>query len=536
MRSMKMSIMAGWKFSCANTTCIPFMTVGAANVRRCQMACLAQDRCLAASFQQSTSMCQLFFNSPNQQGNLVANAGTITMISKSETRTTTMMFPSETCMNTTGFTLATYMPYTTTTSANNGSSLWSFDNNTLDSRSDYNGVGINSPTYKTPGINGHGSALSVDASIGQYVSVSKYRNFTYTSFTIEMWFYLTELTSSAYGLFGQYYDTATDQSLHCKIYNDAMYFGFWGDDLQGSTAVQANTWYHAAFVFNYLTSTRTIYLNGILDTSGSSSYYQGVSGSIVIGKTEENPGIPYYFAGYIDEVSVVMREKQPNEILDDATLVTWNSFDNLPYSDSGSLNLNVKVSNLTSVSGRVNEAVRFSSNLSYYQMNGFVLLGISNYSYSIALWTRPSSTRGSVLVHLSTTADGNGWCVDLMGFSSSGQIIVTGWHSTSNVQIVGPILPANVWTHVVTTYSTTNALRLYINGTYYNSSSAFKYVASGTVNILTLGNPLQAVPFNGTGGCKSQSIVPNVYDGSIDEFGVYSRELSSYDICALANP
>ncbi|CAF0908001.1 unnamed protein product [Adineta steineri] len=62
------------------------------------------------------------------------------------------------------------------------------------------------------------------------------------------------------------------------------------------------------------------------------------------------------------------------------------------------------------------------------------------------------------------------------------------------------------------------------------------YKLRGTVNILTLGNPLQAVPFNGTGGCKSQSIVPNVYDGSIDEFGVYSRELSSYDICALANP
>ena len=63
-----------------------------------------------------------------------------------------------------------------------------------------------------------------------------------------------------------------------------------------------------------------------------------------------------------------MREKQSSEILDDATLVTWNSFDHLPYSDSGPLNLSVTVSHLTSVNGRVNQAIHFNSNFSYYQV------------------------------------------------------------------------------------------------------------------------------------------------------------------------
>lgn len=55
------------------------------------------------------------------------------------------------------------------------------------------------------------------------------------------------------------------------------------------------------------------------------------------------------------------------------------------------------------------------------------------------------------------------------------------------------------------------------------------YIASQQVNIITLGNPLD-------GNCSSQSIIPNVYFGGIDEFRIYSRELNSSDIFILANP
>ena len=63
-----------------------------------------------------------------------------------------------------------------------------------------------------------------------------------------------------------------------------------------------------------------------------------------------------------------MRAKQPSEILDDATLVTWNSFDAVPYSDSGPLNLSITTSDLTSASGRENQAISFNSSSSYYQV------------------------------------------------------------------------------------------------------------------------------------------------------------------------
>ena len=159
-----------------------------------------------------------------------------------------------------------------------------------------------------------------------------------------------------------------------------------------------------------------------------------------------------------------------------------------------------------------------------------------NYPYSVALWARPSSVGGAVLVHLSTQPDGNGWCVDLIGFSSIGQIVVNAWSSEVGLEIVGPILGANVWTHVVTTFSPTNGYRLYLNGTYYNSLSAFTYEGTDGVLIVTLGNDLQAIPFTGWSGCNSKSVVPVIFHGSIDEFGVYSQELNSSEISSLANP
>jgi hypothetical protein len=175
--------------------------------------------------------------------------------------------------------------------------LWSFDNNTLDSFSILNGISVNSASYRTPGINGYGSALSVNQTIGQYVNVPTYRNFSYRSFTVEMWFYWTDFTSDDYGLFGQYYAQTTDQSLHLIVRHYNLLMGFFGDDLTGSTNLQNNNWYHVAFVYDYPSLTQTIYLNGKLEGNRSSSPYQGLSGAIVIGKTEQVPGYPDYFSG-----------------------------------------------------------------------------------------------------------------------------------------------------------------------------------------------------------------------------------------------
>ena len=51
-------------------------------------------------------------------------------------------------------------------------------------------------------------------------------------------------------------------------WNLSFVFGvFFGDDLQGITRLQLDTWFHAAFVFDYPTRIQSIYINGILESN-----------------------------------------------------------------------------------------------------------------------------------------------------------------------------------------------------------------------------------------------------------------------------
>ncbi|UJR18131.1 hypothetical protein I4U23_005031 [Adineta vaga] len=107
-KSFAMSIMNGWQFQCATTTCLPYATATTSNIFQCQTSCLGHIQCKAASFHQSNSSCQLFDNMPNQNNSLESTIGTITMMVISGTRT-----PAE--PTTTSTTTSTPISTTTTT-------------------------------------------------------------------------------------------------------------------------------------------------------------------------------------------------------------------------------------------------------------------------------------------------------------------------------------------------------------------------------------------------------------------------------------
>ncbi|CAF4416899.1 unnamed protein product [Adineta steineri] len=87
--SMIMSLIPDSKFQCANTTCLPFINVITSNIRNCQVACLTQSQCKAATFHRSTSNCELFADISNQNGNMLADVDATSMNVISGTR-----FPS----------------------------------------------------------------------------------------------------------------------------------------------------------------------------------------------------------------------------------------------------------------------------------------------------------------------------------------------------------------------------------------------------------------------------------------------------------
>ena len=139
-------------------------------------------------------------------------------------------------------------------------------------------------------------------------------------------------------------------------------------------------------------------------------------------------------------------------------------------------------------------------------------------------------TGGSVILHVSSNTAGTGWCVAFLGLSSSGQLLAVGYDGSGTPQVTGPVLVVDRWVHVAETYSSTNGLRLYVNGVLVGQTAAYSYGASGVPMVVTLGQSLSGTY------CARASIGTGNFRGQIDEFSIYSRELSAADVTALANP
>ncbi|CAF3539403.1 unnamed protein product [Adineta steineri] len=241
----------------------------------------------------------------------------------------------------------------------NGSySFWPMENNAVDIISGLSGTGVNSPTYVTPGITGSGYALKLIRNRNQYIKIPTFKSFAYTSFTVEMWIYPTTLYNGDYsGLFTQYDTSSTDHSLQMMIQGSQLTLNFGSDGVIGATSLVTNTWYHAAFVYDYPSRTKTVYLNGYQDASVSfAGPYLGMSGSINIGI-------------YIDQVSLTMATKSAGDILNDATLASWHSFDCQITYDSGPNKLQGTAVDVTLAPGKVNQGLNFSLSSSYYQVS-----------------------------------------------------------------------------------------------------------------------------------------------------------------------
>ena len=118
----------------------------------------------------------------------------------------------------------------------------------------------------------------------------------------------------------------------------------------------------------------------------------------------------------------------------------------------------------------------------------------------------------------------------LIGLSSSEQIIAGGYDGSNMIQVTGPVLTVGHWVHIAYTYSQSNEVRLYINGVLYGPTSAFVHAKPNVPLALTFGQPINGSP------CGRDTSRSGNYHGQIDEFYVFSRELSQSDITAWTNP
>ena len=452
----------------------------------------------------------------------------------------------------------------TTTQAPGGqggaSVLYTFDNTPNDYYGTYHAVPVNNPQYVSPGYNGRGNAIQLLANQSQCLTITNYMNFYQRSLTVEAWIYPFAIyTGNPYVdtiIYSQTNSSMQNQYMWMMLRNGSNYGAFFANDVWGFTLFQANRWQHMAFTYNYSTTTQVVYINGVAGTCNEKIFIllffanvHRISFHLDAINTNAPPclitaGIQTigcyfslgagFFHGYIDQLAILFnRAKSASEILTDATLVAYYTMDCLSFSslDSGPNQINGAAVGLISTGGRVGQSYLFSSNSSYFQATGLVLLGQSYRPYSFAMWLRPTTTvtNGGTILHISSQTNGVGWCLPFIGLSSTGQIVLNAYNGTV-ITVTGPVLTLNQWVHIVETYSITNGLRLYVNGVFIGQSSTFTYLSSGLPMVATLGQSL-------TGNiCAHSGIVPGPYTGHIDEFYIYSRELSQADITALANP
>ncbi len=277
-----------------------------------------------------------------------------------------------------------------------------------DATGNYPASGISSPNYVTGWV---GSAVNFTASNAQRFSTGNIL-LNSRSFTIEFWFYATDISAWDYSFMGEYFGQTQDQCLFINIRYQKLFFGFFSDDTSGTTTLVINTWYHGAFVYDHTIRQRYIYLNGVLDRqTGVSNDFLGSSVPFTIGGAEiggsTSPNV--YYSGIIDHVTVSDRAKAACEIYLDANLACYFTFDSASsVVDSGPNFLIANNTGATAVNGRVNQALQFSSSLSYITVNGISALNFEYNFFSISMWINPTNvTGGATLIHASTQSNGS---------------------------------------------------------------------------------------------------------------------------------
>ncbi|CAF1334941.1 unnamed protein product [Rotaria sp. Silwood1] len=423
------------------------------------------------------------------------------------------------------------------TSSSNLLAEWQFDNNLLE---DVTGtIPSTAPifTYTTGYVN---QALVFNATDNQSLT-SPSMSLASTSFTIDAWIYPTGFPNSQdHSIVGLCPYLTFSECMYLTIRKNGsncyLYFGFYGDECPGNTYVSVNEWIHVAFVFETNSLTQSIYLNGKLDVSRTAAGpFKANPETLTIGNIPVLDSLSgsNYFQGIIDRLAITGRDKSACEILEEASLAAYFTFDSgISFTDSGPNSLSAVGQSVSFTSnGHSLQAISFNgSTSSYFQISDVTGLGITNRPFTISFWIRPQSLSGT-LVHVSANSSGLGWCIPFLGFAANGSIIAQMLNGIIRY-VIGPSIPlAPTWTHIVETWGPVNGLRLYIDNVLVASttSMANSYTASTVPNYVTLGNSLSGASICNGGLLGSMS----PFNGDMDEFRIYSRELTADDICTL---
>lgn len=200
-------------------------------------------------------------------------------------------------------------------------------------------------------------------------------------------------------------------------------------------------------------------------------------------------------------------------------------------SSGGGYNL-TNVNTATFSAGKLNNGANFvsASSQQFTIPSGLPDLN-SNTAFSFSFWIKTSSTGAQFI---STRCDGSAFAQwNIMANPTSGRILfeISPANSSANRMSVknttGNVINDGSWHHVVITKNATrltSGVKIYIDGT-----SAT--IVDDTTNTLSSDAP------TGTAGAigSRTTTFGSYFDGSLDEFGIWNRELTSGEVTSLYN-
>ena len=177
-----------------------------------------------------------------------------------------------------------------------------------------NGTLVNGPTFSSD----DGGSIVFDGT-NDYISETSglSDSFLQGNWTISFWINFEHISTS--GANSQdnpilHHGTpANRRGLHFVNRNSKILFGLYADDIISTQNITANKWYNFAFTLNNTSRVRQIYINGLIDASGTANGSYGGSGSNVrIGGPVL--GFGGYFKGNISIVTAYNRVLTASEI------------------------------------------------------------------------------------------------------------------------------------------------------------------------------------------------------------------------------
>jgi len=391
-----------------------------------------------------------------------------------------------------------------------------------------NGIIVGGSVSYDAGYIGYGKAIVFDQSVTPtYLSVTPGFVLSLNSnFTIQGFFLLHRLKMNAVLV-------QLTPLIALKIVDGFLSVSLSSDRiLTGRHILSSREWHHFGLVYNGSEQTVKLFIDGSLELS-SFAMPLGISltdlnATMIIGVNYE---------GRIDQLAISLRAKSDEEIVWDATTVTYHSFDDAVTFDKGPHGQNATLRNPTFNSGWRGSALNFNASNSSYRVDHLSALSIPLQPFSIALWLRAESEPGIFL-----TVSNPSTCLLVLGIAADDNALIAYLPNATvggeTVRIHGPPLTPYNWAHISFTWSVDNRARLY--GTIYLHPGGSEATTLNNARIINQHREPMSVTlgkFDETGSChgiQDDSVgTTKQFKGSLDELYVFTRELNKDDLIAM---